>query len=68
MKKLKDLLNEVLPKFKTPFEAYDWVMNRRAHAIDIEMDMMTTNKEIQQLYVAYKVLSSQLEQNRNRIE
>jgi hypothetical protein len=50
MIKLKDLLNEVLPNFNSPYEAYDWIMNKRNEAIDIEMDMMTTNKEIQQLY------------------
>jgi hypothetical protein len=46
MKKLKDILNEVLPKFKTPFEAYDWIMGKRTEAMDIEMEMMQTSKDI----------------------
>ena len=33
MKKLKDILNEVLPKFKTPYEAYDWIMGKRNEAM-----------------------------------
>jgi uncharacterized coiled-coil DUF342 family protein len=55
MKKLKDILNEIkvneaLPNFKTPFEAYDWIMNKRGEAMDLEMEMMETSKEIRQLY------------------
>jgi len=51
MKKLKDILNEIkideaLPKFKTPFEAYDWIMGKRSEAMDIEMEMMQTSKDI----------------------
>jgi len=50
MKKLKDILNEVLPKFKSPLEAYKWIMDKRNEAMDIEQEMMDTNAEIQQLY------------------
>ena len=55
MKKLKDILNEIkvneaLPNFKTPFEAYDWIMKKRGEAMDIEQEMMETSQEIQQLY------------------
>ena len=50
MKKLKDILNEVLPKFKTPFEAYDWIMGKRNEAMDIELEMMNTNAAIQDKY------------------
>ena len=55
MKKLKDILNEIrieeaLPKFKTPLEAYKWIMNKRGEAMDIEQEMMETSQEIQQLY------------------
>ena len=55
MKKLKDILNEIkideaLPKFKTPLEAYKWIMSKRGEAMDIEQEMMETSQEIQQLY------------------
>ena len=55
MKKLKDILNEIrieeaLPKFKTPLDAYKWIMNKRGEAMDIEQEMMETSQEIQQLY------------------
>ena len=55
MKKLKDILNEIkmdeaLPKFKSPLEAYKWIMNKRGEAMDIEQEMMDTNADIQQLY------------------
>jgi hypothetical protein len=43
-------LNEAVPKFKTPLEAYKWIMNKRGEAMDIEQEMMDTNAEIQQLY------------------
>ena len=43
-------LNEALPKFKSPLEAYKWIMNKRGEAMDIEQEMMDTNAEIQQLY------------------
>ena len=43
-------LNEALPKFKTPFEAYSWIMNKRGEAMDIETEMMETSKEIQMAY------------------
>ena len=39
-----------LPKFKTPFEAYSWIMNKRGEAMDIETEMMETSKEIQMAY------------------
>ena len=55
MKKLKDILNEIkideaLPKFKSPLEAYKWIMGKRGEAMDIEMEMMETSKEIQMAY------------------
>ena len=55
MKKLKDILKEIkmdeaLPKFKSPLEAYKWIMNKRGEAMDIEQEMMETSQEIQQLY------------------
>ena len=55
MKKLKEILNEIkideaLPKFKSPLEAYKWIMGKRSEAMDIEQEMMDTNAEIQQLY------------------
>tara|TARA_R100000388_G_scaffold94653_1_gene82605 strand:- start:387 stop:896 length:510 start_codon:yes stop_codon:yes gene_type:complete len=43
-------LNEVLPKFKTPFEAYDWIIGKRNEAMDIEMEMMNTSAAIQDKY------------------
>tara|TARA_R110002012_G_scaffold283634_1_gene474049 strand:+ start:1413 stop:2582 length:1170 start_codon:yes stop_codon:yes gene_type:complete len=39
-------VNEALPNFKTPFEAYDWIMNKRNEAMDIEMEMLQKTKEI----------------------
>ena len=39
-----------LPKFKTPYEAYSWIMNKRGEAMDIEDEMRETSAEIQQLY------------------
>ena len=39
-------INEALPKFKTPFEAYDWIMSKRTEAMDIEMDMLQKTKDI----------------------
>ena len=55
MKKLKDILNEIkideaLPKFKTPFEAYKWIMGKRGEAMDIEDEMRETSAEIQSAY------------------
>ena len=55
MKKLKDILNEIkideaLPKFKTPLDAYKWIMNKRGEAMDIEQEMMDISKEIQMAY------------------
>ena len=43
-------VNEALPKFKTPYEAYSWIMNKRGEAMDIEQEMMETSKEIQMAY------------------
>ena len=43
-------LSEALPKFKTPVEAYKWIMNKRSEAMDIETEMMETSKEIQMAY------------------
>ena len=43
-------LTEALPKFKTPYEAYSWIMNKRGEAMDIEDEMRETSAEIQQLY------------------
>ena len=39
-----------LPKFKTPFEAYSWIMNKRGEGMDIETEMMNTSAEIQDKY------------------
>tara|TARA_Y100001938_G_scaffold74135_1_gene102762 strand:- start:33 stop:620 length:588 start_codon:yes stop_codon:yes gene_type:complete len=39
-----------LPKFKTPYEAFSWIMGKREEAMDIEMMMMDISKEIKQLY------------------
>ena len=55
MKKLKEILNEIkideaLPKFKSPLEAYKWIMNKRGEAMDIEQEMMDISKEIQMAY------------------
>jgi uncharacterized coiled-coil DUF342 family protein len=64
MVKLKDILNEIdmdkvfmkgrtgskIPKFKSPVEAYKWIMAKRGEAMDIEQEMMETSQEIQQLY------------------
>ena len=47
---LEGPVNESLPNFKTPFEAYDWIMKKRGEAMDIEQEMMETSQEIQQLY------------------
>ena len=43
-------LTEALPKFKTPFEAYSWIMNKRGEAMDIETEMLNTSAEIQDKY------------------
>ena len=49
--KLKRLIeNTPIPKFKSPLEAYKWIMDKRGEAMDIEQEMMDTNAEIQQLY------------------
>ena len=56
MKKLKDILKEInldernIGTFETPSEAYKWIMNKRGEAMDIEMEMMETSKEIQMAY------------------
>jgi hypothetical protein len=43
-------LNEAtLPKFKTPYEAFSWIMDKRSEAMDIEMDMLQKTKEIIQM-------------------
>jgi len=39
-------VNEALPNFKTPFEAYDWIMNKRSEAMDNEMEMRQKTKDI----------------------
>ena len=46
----KELEEATLPKFKTPYEAYSWIMNKRGEAMDIETEMMETSKEIQMAY------------------
>jgi hypothetical protein len=43
-------LNEALPKFKTPFEAYSWIMNKRGEAMDIETEMLNISGEIHDKY------------------
>ena len=45
--KLKEGINEVsLPKFKTPYEAFNWIMNKREEAMDIETEMLQTTNDI----------------------
>ena len=39
-----------LPKFKTPFEAYSWIMNKREEAMDIETEMLNISGEIHDKY------------------
>ena len=39
-------LNEALPKFKTPYEAFSWIMNKREEGMDIEMEMLQKTKDI----------------------
>ena len=50
VKQFKGSVNEALPKFKTPFEAYSWIMNKRGEAMDIETEMLNTSAEIQDKY------------------
>ena len=45
--KLKEGINEVsLPKFKTPYEAFSWIMGKREEAMDIETEMMQVSNDI----------------------
>ena len=39
-----------IPKFKTPVEAYKWIMGKRGEAMDIEDEMRETSAEIQMAY------------------
>lgn len=41
-------VNEALPKFKTPYEAFSWIMGKREEAMDIETEMMQTSNDILQ--------------------
>jgi hypothetical protein len=43
-------LSEALPKFKTPVEAYKWIMGKRGDGMEIEDEMRDVSKDIQQLY------------------
>ena len=43
-------LNEALPKFKTPYEAFSWIMNKREEAMDIETEMLNISGEIHDKY------------------
>jgi chromosome segregation ATPase len=43
-------LTEALPKFKTPYEAYSWIMNKRGEAMDIETEMLNISGEIHDKY------------------
>jgi hypothetical protein len=43
-------LNEALPKFKTPVEAFKWIMDKRGDGMEIEDEMRDVSKDIQQLY------------------
>ena len=43
-------INEALPKFKTPYEAYSWIMNKRGEAMDIETEMLNISGEIHDKY------------------
>jgi len=50
MIKLKNILSEAIPKFKTPLDAYDWIIGKRNEAMDIEAEMMNTSAAIQDKY------------------
>jgi len=43
-------LSEALPKFKTPLEAFNWIMNKRSEAMDIETEMLNISGEIHDKY------------------
>ena len=43
---IKEGINEALPKFKTPFEAFSWIMGKREEAMDIETEMLQTTNDI----------------------
>ena len=47
-KKLSEgkLTEATLPKFKTPYEAYNWIMGKREEALDIETEMLQTTNDI----------------------
>ena len=47
---IKESVNEALPKFKTPYEAYSWIMNKRGEAMDIETEMLNISGEIHDKY------------------
>ena len=47
---IKESVNEALPKFKTPYEAFSWIMNKREEGMDIETEMLNTSAEIQDKY------------------
>ena len=42
----RGLTEASIPKFKTPYEAFKWIMNKREEAMDIEMDMLQKTKDI----------------------
>ena len=41
-----ELKEATLPKFKTPYEAFSWIMNKREEGMDIEMEMLQKTKDI----------------------
>jgi chromosome segregation ATPase len=47
---ITESVNEALPKFKTPYEAYSWIMNKRGEAMDIETEMLNISGEIHDKY------------------
>ena len=42
----KEVMYEALPKFKTPYEAFSWIMGKREEAMDIETEMLQTTNDI----------------------
>ena len=43
---ITESVNEALPKFKTPYEAFSWIMGKREEAMDIETEMLQTTNDI----------------------
>ena len=54
MKKLKDIINEIkideaLPQFKSPVQAFDYIQSKRGESMDLEQTMRSTLADIQDL-------------------